>query len=90
MAAQNRPSKKVPQSNLISKSASGTSVSKQISKDEPSNAMPKKNSNEAADMTAVQSIAVIAGRKYIMVPKTAKVQNASPDSTNGNQTTKSS
>lgn len=64
-------------------------VSKRSSKDEPTaNATPKKSISEA-DLLAPQSIAIVAGRKYIMVPKAAKV-HPSPDSTNGNQTTKSS
>lgn len=49
---------------------------------------PNKASNEI-DPSAPQSIAYVAGRKFIMVPKTGKTQT-SPDSVNGKQTTKTS
>lgn len=81
-ATQNRSAKKVPMTNSINKSTTAT----------PSNASTaaalNKVSNEI-DPSAPQSIAYVAGRKFIMVPKTGKSQT-SPDSVNGKQIAKSS
>lgn len=46
-------------------------------------------SNKSESDLSPQSIAIVAGRKYVMVPKANKAQ-ATPDSVNGNQTVKSS
>lgn len=52
------------------------------------NVTPNKIAIEA-DLSAPQSIAIVAGRKYIMVPKATKPLT-STDTINGKQTTKSS
>lgn len=76
-----RPTKKAPLPNSLTKSSTAT----------PTNAKSGTKDNTATehDLSAPQSIAIVAGRKYIMVPKTAKI-SATPDSVNGNQITKSS
>lgn len=85
-ATPNRSTKKVPMTNSINKSATATPTN--IRSDASTAATPNKASNEI-DPSAPQSIAYVAGRKFIMVPKTGKAQ-ISPDSINGKQTAKSS
>lgn len=85
----NRPTKKIPILNTLNKTATQTPTSTpttnvNTTKDTSTN----KNSSDA-DQFSPQSIAIIAGRKYIMVPKMAALQK-SPESVNGNQTAKSS
>ncbi|XP_055312508.1 uncharacterized protein LOC129574468 isoform X1 [Sitodiplosis mosellana] len=77
-----RPMKKAPLPNSLTKSATSTPTNAKSAKDDT--AAPTEH-----DLSAPQSIAIVAGRKYIMVPKTAKIATT-PDSVNGNQTTKSS
>lgn len=88
LTTPNRPTKKIPLMNSLNKSATVTPTSAKTPKD---NATPSAITNKITepDISAPQSIAIVAGRKYIMVPKTAKV-NTTPDPVNGNQSTKSS
>lgn len=52
-------------------------------------ATPNQNAANEIDLTAPQSIAIVAGRKFIMVPKTAKT-HTSPDLANDKPNAKSS
>lgn len=73
--------------NSLNKSVASTPTSVKSTKD---NVTPNTNKSQEPDLSAPQSIAIVAGRKYIMVPKSAKVSTTS-DAVNGNQiTTKSS
>lgn len=81
-----RPTKKIPLMNSLNKSATSTPTSVKSTKDSTT---PNTNKSLEPDLSAPQTIAIVAGRKYIMVPKTAKA-NATPDTVNGNQITKSS
>lgn len=88
LTTPNRPTKKIPLMNSLNKSATITPTSVKSPKD---NATPNAIANKMTepDILAPQSIAIVAGRKYIMVPKTAKLITT-PDPVNGNQSAKSS
>lgn len=86
LATQNRSTKKVPMTNSIIKSAATTPTNV---RSDASAAVTQNSASNEIDPSAPQSIAYVAGRKFIMVPKTGKTQT-SPDSINGKQATKSS
>lgn len=73
---QNRSMKKASVTNALNMSADH-------------GATPNQNAANDIDLTAPQSIAYVAGRKYIMVPKTAKT-HSSPDLANDKPNAKSS
>lgn len=78
-----RPTKKAPLPNSLTKSAT-TATPTNVKSTKDDNATPNEH-----DLSAPQSIAIVAGRKYIMIPKTAKIVTTT-DSVNGNQSNKSS
>lgn len=83
---QNRSMKKPSIANALNKP---TSAAASANAHTDRAATPHQTPTNEIDLTAPQSIAFVAGRKFIMVPKTAKA-HASPDLANEKTVTKSS
>lgn len=85
---QNRSVKKAPMTSTINKPAS-VNAAAPVNTHTEKTAAPNQPATNEIDLTAPQSVAYVAGRKFIMVRKMAKTQT-SPNQINEKPITKSS